>query len=316
MPKYRIVTFDGGGICGLLTAILLERISAQIPGWLDKADLFAGTSTGGLIALGLARGLPPSQLVELYQQKGQEIFDDSWLDNLIDMGQISGAQYSNGNLTREVKRILGKDTKLKDLNRSVLIPTFDLDNEDPNPAKRSWKPKFFHNYKVREGRYDGDELAYKVGLYTSAAPTYFPSVDGYVDGGVIANNPSMAALAQTQDPRVIFPSGRERPALSDVVLISFSCGKAMMHIKGKNLDWGFAQWVQPLIRILLNGGVAVADYQCSQILRDNYFRLDPAYPLDKSFVLDDADKIPQLAEFSKSVNIDATLAWIKERWLG
>ncbi len=48
---------------------------------------------------------------------------------------------------------------------------------------------------------DRKELAYKVGLYTAAAPTYFPAVDGYVDGGVYANNPSMCALAQTQDQR-------------------------------------------------------------------------------------------------------------------
>ncbi len=61
MAKYRILSLDGGGIRGIITAIILQRLNAEtgLAGWLDLADLIAGTSTGGLLSLGLAKGLPP-----------------------------------------------------------------------------------------------------------------------------------------------------------------------------------------------------------------------------------------------------------------
>lgn len=221
MAKFRILSLDGGGIRGIITAIILQRLSAEnsLSGWLDSVDLIAGTSTGGLLALGLAQGIDLQIIRDLYEKKGSEIFDDSWIDNLVDLGQILGAQYDNQNLERELKAIFGQMT-LAQLRKKVLITSFDMDNESADPKQRCWKPKLFHNFPGTDS--DGAELAYKVGLYTSAAPTYFPTVDGYVDGGVFANNPSMCALAQTQDIR----SG-DRPALSDVVLLSLGTGTSL-----------------------------------------------------------------------------------------
>lgn len=309
MAKYRIVSFDGGGILGLLPIIAVQRLLVEVPGWVGLANLFTGTSTGGLIALSLAKGLSPTEIRKLYEDKGPAIFDDSWLDDLKDFGKISGADYDNINLTRETKRILGPETKLKDLKKNVLIPSFDLDNEDPVPEKRSWKPKFFHNFKG--GDSDGDELAYKVALYTSAAPTFFPSVDGYVDGGVIANNPSMAALAQTQDRRA-FPSP---PSFDDIVMISFGCGRSLTRIEGKRLDWGYAQWAKPLITLLLSGSVDTAVYQCQQVLRDNFHRLNPVMPPDRTFQLDDVAKIPDIVNFAENEDISAAVKWLKANWM-
>ena len=87
---------------------------------------------------------------------------------------------------------------------------------------------------------DRQELAYKVGLYTAAAPTYFPSVDGYFDGGVYANNPSMCALAQTQDDKYLTPP----PDISDVVLLSLGTGTSLFHIKKEILDWMKDFWMK------------------------------------------------------------------------
>lgn len=198
MARYRILSLDGGGIRGLITAILLMRLEKErgLAGWLERADLMAGTSTGGLIALALARGLGLPAIRALYEDKADAIFDDSWLDNVKNLGTILGAQYSTGNLKRELQRLFGK-TRLRDLRKRVLVTAFDLDNEDPKPERRRWKPKLFHNFPGADS--DGAMRAWQVGLYTSAAPTYFPTVDGYVDGGVFAINPSMCALAQSQD---------------------------------------------------------------------------------------------------------------------
>lgn len=307
MASYKILSLDGGGIRGLLTAIILERLNLTNPGWLDRVDLLAGTSTGGIIALGLANGLTPTQLRNLYQMKGEKIFDDSWLDDLKDIGGLTGADYDNKNLKRELKKLF-RDTRLKDLNKKVLIPAFDLDNEKKDVKKRSWAPKFFHNFIGPDS--DGTSLVRNVALYTSAAPTYFPSVDGYVDGGVVANNPSVAALAQTQDSRAF----RSPPKLKDVVLLSISTGKSLVYIKGKRHDWGYAHWGKSIIPIMMDGVTGVADYQCRQILKSKYCRIEPVFPPNETFNMDDVKKIHELVSLASGVDLKKTTTWIKRYW--
>lgn len=312
MAKYRILSFDGGGIRGLVSAILLQRIGEALESdsWLFKADLLAGTSTGALLALGLAKGLSPAGLRALYEERGKEIFDDSWLDDLTDIGKIAGADYGSEKLERILRETLGESTRLMDLGRRVLVPTFDLDNEDPDPGKRRWKPKIFHNFPGRDS--DGATLAWKVAMYTTAAPTYFPSYEGYVDGGVFANNPSMCALAQVQDRR-----WAERPALDDVVLLSIGTGSSLVFIRGKSLDWGYAQWARPLVEVMFEAVSDIARYQCEQLLGERFRRLAPVFPAGETYPLDAVEKIPDLAEFAASDRIDIgpTVDWIRRVWL-
>ncbi len=309
MSKFRILSLDGGGIRGVVTAILLQRLSADkhLDGWLDSVDLIAGTSTGGLLALGLAHGVDLQKIRNLYEVKGGEVFDDSWVDNLFDLGQISGAQYDNVNLERELKNLLGQTT-LAQLKKKVLITAFDLDNRSPNAARRTWKPKLFHNFPGPDS--DGAQLAYKVGLYTSAAPTYFPSVDGYIDGGVFANNPSMCALTQTQDSRI-----RNRPALDEIVLLSVGTGTSLVFIPDQQLDWGLAQWAKPLISLILDGVSGIADYECQKILGEKYCRIAPVFPPGVTMPLDAVDRVPDMVEFANEVNLAPTIKWLRQHWL-
>lgn len=309
MAKYRILSLDGGGIRGIVTAVILERLSFEesLKGWLDSVDLIAGTSTGGLLTLALAYGLDTQEIRKFYEEKGEKIFDDSWLDDVIDIGKISGADYDIRNLEKELKRIFGMTT-LDQLKKRVLITSFDLDNESKDPHERTWKPKLFHNFPGPDS--DGKELAYKVGLYTSSAPTYFPSVDGYIDGGVYATNPSMCALAQSQDSR-----SKKRPLIDDVVLLSLSTGTSLVYIKGKELDWGYAQWAKPLISLMLDGVSGIADYQCRQILKEQYHRLAPVFPPGVSIPMDDVKKVPYMINFSNEIPLTKTIEWIKKQWL-
>lgn len=304
---YRILSLDGGGIRGVLTAILLERLEETVPGWLGKADLLAGTSTGGILALGLAHGVPLADLRQLYLQKARAIFDDSWLDNVRDLGRLIGAHYSNRNLARELQRIFG-DARLADLKRRVLIPAFDLDNEKADPRERSWAPKFFHNFPGPDS--DGAFPAWKVALYTSAAPTYFPGVDGYIDGGVVANNPAMAALAQTQDRRAM----RRPPPLTKLVLLSLGTGRSLVRIHKRNPDWGYAQWARPILDIMAEGLTGVADYQCRQILGARYHRLSPVLPPRRRFPLDGIKRLPELVRLAGSVDLRETIRWLRNVW--
>lgn len=305
MAKYRILSLDGGGIRGVLTVAILERLEAECPGFLSNIDLVAGTSTGGLVALALAHGVELRKIRDLYEKKGSKVFFDSWLDDILDLGQIVGAQYGNKNLEQQLKRLLGKTT-LAQLQKKVLITAFDLDNESPN--ERSWKPKLFHNFPGQDS--DGSILAYKVGLYTSAAPSYFPSVDGYVDGGVFANNPSMCALAQTQDPRFGSP-----PKLSDVLVLSIGTGTSQAYIPGKQHDWGYAQWAKPLVSLILDGVNRIADYQCQMILGTGYHRIQPMFPPRVSIPIDAVQQVPTIVRFAEDFKFSATIDWLSKYWM-
>ena len=115
---YRIITFDGGGIRGLVTLAILKRLEAQIPNLIHNTGLIAGTSTGGIIALGLAAGKSVDEMISLYRDRGKEIFDDSWFDDIRDLGGIAGADYDQKNLAKLLKRIF-QDTRLKDLQKQI-----------------------------------------------------------------------------------------------------------------------------------------------------------------------------------------------------
>ncbi len=308
MSKYKILSLDGGGIRGIITAILLKRLT-EAPGllnFLDEVNLVAGTSTGGLLALSLANGLNPSAMIDIYEKEGMFIFYDTILDDILDLGRMIGAGYKNENLKKNLQKTFG-ETTLDQLKKHVLITAFDLDNQADELNKRTWKPKIFHNMEG-EGS-DGKELVYKVGLYTSAAPTYFPTYEGFVDGGVFANNPSMCALAQSQDLRYF-----ETPKLSEVVLLSLGTGTSLTFIEGQTHDWGYLQWAKPIIGLMLDGVSGIADYECKQILKENYFRLAPVFPHNVSVPMDDANKIAYMIDFANKIDLSQTINWLNEHW--
>jgi patatin-like phospholipase/acyl hydrolase len=311
MAMYKILSLDGGGLRGLITARMLQRLNADpaIAGWLDKVDLIAGTSTGGILALGLAAGKTPQQIADLYKNKGPDIFDDSLLDDVLDLGRTIGAEYSSTTLKKELRAIFGATT-LAQLGKKVAIPTFDLDNEATGANQRSWKPKIFHNFAGQDS--DGQFLAADIALYTSSAPTYFPSADGYIDGGVFANNPSLVALAQAISQH---NQPAERANIEDVVLLSVGTGKSLNYIKGKSLDWGYAQWIKPLLNILMDGVAGIADYQATQLLGERYQRLQIIFDESESIPLDAVDKLDRMEQIGSTVVLTDTIQWIQKRWV-
>ncbi|GAB4274783.1 MAG: patatin-like phospholipase family protein [Candidatus Promineifilaceae bacterium] len=301
---FRILCLDGGGIRGIYSMVLLERIAKEVPNLMKKIDMFSGTSTGGIIGLGLADGYTPAEGVELYRKFGKKVFKDSRFDNLLDLGRLIGAQYS----TRPLKKILQETYRSKTLaelrtkkGKLVLIPTFDLDAVKDDV--RSWKPKFFHNFPGEDS--DGGELLVDVALRTSAAPSYFPTYQGYIDGGVVTNNPSMGALAQALN---------EGKLQSEIRLLSIGTGRVAQYIRGKNLDWGQAQWAKTLLPIMFDGLMGVASYQCHTILgKSGFHRLDPQ--LKKAAGLDEVDKIEDLVKEAGAVDIEETIAWVKTHFM-
>jgi hypothetical protein len=303
-----VVSIDGGGVRGVVPIVLMQRLAEEpgLDGWLDRTNLLAGTSTGGLIALGLAAGVSLDDLLDLYVSRASAVFADSVLDDIRDVGKVFGADYEVANLEREARRVLG-DRTLDELRTRVLVTAFDLDNGAS--TDRRWKPKLFHNFPGADG--DGEQLAYRVAVATSAAPTYFASYDGYIDGGVFATNPSMCALAQTLDARL---PPDDRAELSDVRLLSFGTGRTLRYLEGDRLDWGYWQWVRPLIDLMLEGVNGIADFECSQLLGSHYHRVAPTLPAGRSIGMDAVDQIPYLVEFASTVDVSAAADWLRENW--
>ena len=103
--------------------------------------------------------------------------------------------------------------------------------------------------------------------------------------------------------------------MSDVRLFSFGTGRSFTYLEGESLDWGYVQWIRPLVNLMLEGVNGIADYQCRQILGDDrYFRLAPTFPPDKSIDQDDVDEIPYMVEFAEQLDITAAADWLRAHW--
>lgn len=305
MAPYRIISMDGGGIRGILTARILERIDEVLPGFTANVDLYTGTSTGGLLALGLASGKTPKELRELYAKFADTVFQDSLLDDIKDLGNLIGAEYSVGPLKAVLTEFYDTIT-LAQLKKRVLVTTFMLDNEGKPPENvRVWKMKLFHNYPGPDS--DGDQLVVDVGVRTSVAPSYFPVYQGYIDGGVAASNPAMCAVAQALDSR----AGNQN--LNDILLLSMGTGYNPHYLPVKDADWGLVQWAPHMLNIMLEGDQGLVDFQCSQLLANQYLRVNPVLPLEIG--MDQIKYIPQLLETADKVDLTPILNWIQRNFI-
>ena len=290
---YKILSIDGGGIRGIIPARVLERLETHVPGIVQEFDLYAGSSTGAVLAAGFASGFDPRFMRQMYQGFGEQVFADSIWDDLRDLKYILGADYSIDNLKVLLERVIG-ETTLGDLEKKVLIATFDLKDESRDPPR--WKPKFFHNYPDSRG--DSQERLVDVVIRSAAAPIYFPIYQGYIDGGVSAINPSMCALAQA------FNEG-----FLDLRLLSLGTGNNPRWLDEQNGDWGVYQWGLNLVNLVMDGGSEVADYQCRQILKDQYFRLQPQ--LLKPIGMDEWRSTGELIEIADAIDLEPILAWFE-----
>lgn len=299
MTAYRIMTFDGGGVRGVLTAKLLQRLAERFPTLIKKTDLFAGTSTGSFIALGLAYGMTPQQLVGLYTAHAKYIFTPSRLE-------LFRPKYSNQHLKEVLAKIFPADLRLQDLHRQVLIPSFLLSD----PVTKNWRPAFFNNFPDSPTR---EERVIDVALASSAAPVYFPSYRNHIDGGVIANNPSTAAIAFARDRR------RANKAMDDIVLLSIGTGQNPQQITANTTRWGALDWALnysptfPLLSVLLDGSVETDTYISSRMLGDRFFRLNPT--IKESIALDDYKKIPALISLGEQYDLTSACKWLDQYWM-
>ncbi|SRR6266581_529403 len=199
MASRRILSIDGGGIKGVLPAAFLAAIE-DVTGKhiIDYFDLIAGTSTGGIIGLGLGLGLSARTILDFYVQQGPKIFDQapstthSILTSLVLfakrrtklMRHLIRSKYDPSNLHSALKVAFG-GALLGESKTRLIIPAFDRQRREVHVFKTAHNSRFAVDWKQR---------AVDVALATAAAPTYLPCHSlgngiSLLDGGVWANNP-------------------------------------------------------------------------------------------------------------------------------
>ena len=184
----------------------------------DYFDLIVGTSTGGIVALGLGAGLRASEMRDLYVERGGEIFPPR--RGLRKVFHSAGRYFMHGYDGEALERVLSEylgDTTLSNSKVRLCIPSFEGEHSEVFVFKTPHHQDF---------RLDWREKMVKVALATSAAPTYFrPLNDGgyrFVDGGLWANNPMMIGLIEALTS---FSAPRER-----IRILSLGCGSDLKRV--------------------------------------------------------------------------------------
>ncbi|MCC7102437.1 MAG: patatin-like phospholipase family protein [Fimbriimonadaceae bacterium] len=212
----RLLAIDGGGMLGVYACAYLKALEEHFGKRIqDHFDLVAGTSTGGIIALGLGANKSPAEILDFYRTYGSEIFPmakpySRWkvlkLWRMFCDGRRrldQGYWYDSAPLLAALKTVLsdadGRELKLQDSIIRLLIPAVNAQNCEP----RVFKVRF-EEAEVEHLNRDPEISMIEVAMATSAAPWYLPMamVDEkgtkytYIDGGLWANNPSLAAVIE------------------------------------------------------------------------------------------------------------------------
>lgn len=333
--QFKILSIDGGGIRGIIPCTILKFIEEQVGVISDTFDLVAGTSTGGIIALGVCtktaekndKPRSASEMLDLYVNNGRTIFDgrkQKWLSNIIDsvnpsIGDLLEKPYPSKSIEKLLKNYFG-DSNLTDTATDVLITTYDMKKGRP----------FY--YSSRLARQDDNEnhLIREIARSTSAAPTFFePNFFRYkgnqdvvaVDGGVVANNPSVLAYAEakefwkirqlansataikTFDPQVI-PIDADFPFFMLSIGTGYSTEPAQID---DIANWRSGRWIKPLLNnVFIQASVESTDYVMHHLLppyldqTPRYQRFNVGLPASLTS-MDDAspDSIARLQEISE-----------------
>ncbi len=190
--SFQILSLDGGGIKGLFSAAVLAKWEEDLGCLIsDHFDLIVGTSTGGIIALGLGLGLRPREIVQFYLGQGERIFPNGWTGAYRTVRQFVASKFSPNPLRVALQNCFGEKL-LGHSTKRLAIPSYDLGQGEVRVFKTA------HNERLRR---DFKLPAWKIALATSAAPTYFPAFRDIedrrlIDGGVWANNPLMLGIVE------------------------------------------------------------------------------------------------------------------------
>ncbi len=234
----RILSIDGGGIKGIVPAAFLAQLEEALgESVTNYFDLVAGTSTGGIIALGLGMGLSAADILHFYEQLGPAVFAGSRLGR--GLRRIGFAKYHSQPLRRVLEAKFGEKT-LGESRIRLVIPSLNLETGEVHIYKTAHHPRFEVDYRER---------VVEVALATAAAPTYFPthrSAKGipFIDGGMWANNPTGLAVVEA-----IGVLNWPRDAIR---VLSLGCVTEPLHIGlARSLPLGLGYWAMKVTDVFM-----------------------------------------------------------------
>jgi hypothetical protein len=249
----------------------------------DYFDLIVGTSTGGIIALGLGLGYSAKEMLAFYEKYGPEIFKGSRF--LRALRHVVLTKYDPAPLRNALKAEFG-DRALGESKKRLVIPSCDLDTGEVYIWKTAHHVRFEHDYKQR---------VVDVALATAAAPSYFPSHrlaagTPLIDGGVWANNPVAVAVVEA--------IGILKWNPDDLRILSLGCTAAPLDINAGS--WGWARWGPRLASLFTRTQSSAAIGTAQHLLtnRDNLVRICPS--VGRRFGLDAIPEIPSLKGLGNS----------------
>jgi hypothetical protein len=303
--RCRILTIDGGGLRGIIPAMILAEIEDRTGKPASALfDLIAGTSTGGLIALALAKPAPmtATEIVQFYQRDGPSIFRPRLLKSV---QRLFRSAYSPRGLEAALLSTFDDD-RLSETKPPVVVTSYELQNRIPWFFKTIWSHRLGYDFLLRD-----------IARATSAAPTYFPpariAIQGsdlpspglFIDGGVYANNPGVCGFVEASDLKGL--GGLPRTVVSLGTSLSAQSGPT------RALGWGIAHWLnprqqEPLLNAMFDGMSKTVEHQlkdlCNPVTtRHRCFRFDPP-PANVSVAVDDPLLRPDLEALTRSYLAD------------
>jgi hypothetical protein len=277
----KILTIDGGGIKGVFPASFLVTIEDSIGNSVaNYFDLIVGTSTGGIIALGLGLGFSAKEILAFYEKSGPAIFAGNRLLRLL--RSFGFSKYSQKPLREALTSIFG-ERKLGESTRRLVVPSLNLETGEVHIYKTSHNPRLERDYK---------EPIVDVALATAAAPTYFPthrSAAGtpLVDGGLWANNPVGLAVVEA--------IGVLDWPMDSLKVLSIGCTSEPLNVGlGRRFAFGLGYWGLKIVNVFMTAQSS-SSLGTAQILagHENVFRIDLPVPKGR-FGLDVIKEIPSL----------------------
>lgn len=261
----KVLSIDGGGIRGIIPSMVLAEIESRTGKRIaEMFDLVAGTSTGGILALGLTKpgqGSMPEysakKLIELYETEGGKIFFIPAWHRIHSAGGLAEEKYPATGIEEVAKRYFG-DVRLAQAHKEVLVTAYEIEKRGP------W---FFKRRKALDPNEGFNPFMRDVARATSAAPTYFEPLQlkvgsmgnrAFIDGGVHSNNPAMCAYVEAR---------KIHPEENDFLVVSLGTGELTRNMPYEEVKgWGLALWAQPILNVVFDGVADTVDYQLRELL--------------------------------------------------
>jgi uncharacterized protein len=317
LAKYRIMTFDGGGTLGVLSLQLLNRLARQKPQVISRTHVFAGNSIGSFTALALASGRSPKETLRYFKEKILPAFSVSRPG-----GPVFNQQLPYSGFIEAVETFFPPELRLKHLKKRIVVPSFHL----YSPELNRWSPVLFHNFP--DSPYLNEKVS-DVILRSSGAPATQRAYQNYVDGYVVATNPSTASIA--------FAVGKAKQPLDQIAVLSIGTGEAPLQLRRDTRGWGMVSsnnirpeelenlppnWgvlfnhspnepLLPFLQLVSNGSGYYESMVSSQLLGDRFFRLNPRIP---NFSKTDPTVVPSIIEIANNTNLLPAVQFIEKNW--